>query len=94
MQYYFEMISQVLWGPFTLTVIILLGGYLLIKSKAKYVINAPLAVIASFRKGEDNNISPYMSLSNALAATMGTGNIVGVAAAVAAGGPELFFGCR
>jgi AGCS family alanine or glycine:cation symporter len=39
------------------------------------------------RKGEGNGLSSYGALCTALAATIGTGNIVGVATAVSAGGP-------
>ena len=38
----------------------------------------------------DRTISQFQSLCTALAATVGTGNIVGVAGAIAVGGPRLF----
>ena len=41
----------------------------------------------------DKSISQFQSLCTALAATVGTGNIVGVAGAIAAGGPGAVFGC-
>ena len=40
---------------------------------------------------EDRSISQFQSLCTALAATIGTGNIAGVAAAIAAGGPGSIF---
>ena len=40
---------------------------------------------------EDRSISQFQSLCTALAATIGTGNIAGVAAAIAAGGPGAIF---
>lgn len=42
-------------------------------------------------KGAAGDVSPFAALSTALAATIGTGNIVGVATAVAAGGPGAVF---
>ena len=42
-------------------------------------------------KGATGEISPFSALTTALAATLGTGNIVGVATAVAAGGPGAVF---
>lgn len=44
-----------------------------------------------FRKNTGRGISPYGALCTALAATIGTGNIVGVATAVTAGGPGALF---
>ena len=41
--------------------------------------------------GSDGDVSPFSSLMTALASTIGTGNIVGVASAVAAGGPGAVF---
>lgn len=47
-------------------------------------------------KGEErarNEISPYSALATALAATIGTGNIVGISTAIAVGGPGAIFWC-
>ncbi|MBE6984726.1 MAG: sodium:alanine symporter family protein [Ruminococcaceae bacterium] len=44
-----------------------------------------------FSSGQDSGISPYAALCTALAATIGTGNIVGVATALALGGPGALF---
>jgi len=90
MQRLFERAAEALWGPFTLVMILFFGGYLLIKSRAKFIIKAPISVAKSLSV-KNNEISPFMSLSNALAATMGTGNIVGVAAAISSGGPGALF---
>ena len=42
---------------------------------------------------KEGEISHYEALSTAIAATVGMGNISGVAVAITAGGPELFSGC-
>lgn len=42
---------------------------------------------------EGNNISPFSALATTLAATLGTGNIIGVSTAVALGGPGAIFWC-
>ena len=91
MQNLFERAAEALWGPFSFMIIILFGGYLFVKSKAKFIIKAPISLLKCFENKKDNDITPFMALSNALAATMGTGNIVGVAAALAAGGPGALF---
>ena len=49
------------------------------------------ALKAIFSKQEGEGISPYAALCTALAATIGTGNIVGVATALCAGGPGALF---
>lgn len=41
----------------------------------------------------DNNLSPFSALATTLAATLGTGNIIGVSTAVALGGPGAIFWC-
>lgn len=79
------------WGPFTMAVIMLFGGWMTLKSKGMFIIKAPLAVKKSLSSNHKGEITPFMSLSNALAATMGTGNIVGVATALSAGGPGALF---
>lgn len=52
--------------------------------------------VAGQKQGEQraqNEVSPYSALATALAATIGTGNIVGVATAIAIGGPGAIFWC-
>lgn len=44
-------------------------------------------------EGETGNVSPYSALATALAATIGTGNIIGMSTAIAAGGPGAVFWC-
>ena len=52
---------------------------------------------AGSRKGEkagrEGNVSPFSALATSLAATIGTGNIVGISTAVAIGGPGAVFWC-
>ena len=45
------------------------------------------------KKGKGMNVSPYSALATALAATIGTGNIVGISTAIAIGGPGAVFWC-
>ena len=86
-----ERMSDMAWGPFPLLVLVLFGGWLTAESRAAYIIKAPFAVKRLFSKEHKGEITPFMTLSNALAATMGTGNIVGVATAVSAGGAGALF---
>lgn len=87
MQAFFERMALAMWGPFTMAAIIIIGLFLAVKTRFYYILNAPKALFKLLRKRDSKSkISPFMALSNALGATMGTGNIVGVATAVAAGG--------
>lgn len=53
------------------------------------------AIRLSFRQTDESghNLSPFSALSTTLAATLGTGNIIGVSTAVALGGPGAVFWC-
>lgn len=55
----------------------------------------PLGIRLSFSKKEsqEEGISPFSALATSLAATIGTGNIVGISAAIAIGGPGAVFWC-
>ena len=89
-------ISGFVWGPFLLVPLLLLTGLYLtivlrglqfrILGRALY-----LALITRKEATEEGDISHYQALMTALAATIGTGNIVGVATAIAAGGPGALF---
>ena len=89
-------ISGFVWGPFLLVPLLLLTGLYLtivlrglqfrILGRALY-----LALITRKEDTEEGDISHYQALMTALAATIGTGNIVGVATAIAAGGPGALF---
>lgn len=87
-----ERFAGALWGPFTMALILGLGGYLTVKTRFFSLRSIPQAFknivgdIGINRK-EKRDVSAFMAMSTALGATMGTGNIVGVATAVVAGGP-------
>jgi AGCS family alanine or glycine:cation symporter len=88
--------SGFVWGPYLLIPLLLLTGlYLTLRLRgiqfkrlwpALY-----LALIVRHEKDADGDISHFQALMTALAATVGTGNIVGVATAIAAGGPGALF---
>lgn len=87
-----ERAAGALWGPFTMIIILALGGYLTVKTRFFSLRSMPQAfknIIGDigFKRQEKHDVSAFMAMSTALGATMGTGNIVGVATAVVAGGP-------
>ena len=80
--------SDLVWGPPLL--ILLFGTHLFLTVRLKFIQRyLPQAIKLSFsrEKEGDGDITQFGALTTALAATIGTGNIVGVATAVAAGGP-------
>jgi AGCS family alanine or glycine:cation symporter len=80
--------SDLVWGPPLL--ILLFGTHLFLTFRLRFIQRyLPQAIRLSFsrEKEGDGDVSQFGALTTALAATIGTGNIVGVATAVAAGGP-------
>ena len=91
-----ESISDFVWGPFLLIPLLLLTGlFLTIRLKGiqfrKLWSSLYYALIVRNEKGAEGDISHFQALMTALAATVGTGNIVGVATAIATGGPGALF---
>ncbi|BBY44855.1 alanine/glycine:cation symporter family protein [Mycolicibacterium celeriflavum] len=88
--------SSFIWGPWLLIPLLLLTGlYLTVLLRGIQVRRFRLAFWLAFvrRKdpGAEGDISHYQALSTALAATVGVGNIAGVATAIALGGPGAVF---
>lgn len=87
-----QRIDDVVWGPVMLLLLVGTGIFLTIKTKAlcwrnlPYALKSVLSKEARQKKG-DGDVSPFSALTTALAATIGTGNIVGVATAMVSGGP-------
>ncbi|SHH00920.1 alanine/glycine:cation symporter family protein [Tepidibacter thalassicus] len=91
----FSKIDSFIWGPPLLVLLVGTGIYLTLKLGILQIFKLPLALKYLFKKDEDNNgdgdVSSFAALCTALAATIGTGNIVGVATAIKAGGPGALF---
>ena len=88
-------ISNVVWGPFILMPLLLgTGLYLTIRLGGIQFRTLGRATRHAFidKSGDgEGDISNYQALTTALAATVGTGNIVGVATALSIGGPGSLF---
>ena len=84
-------INELLWGPGTLTLVLGTGLFLTIRTRFLPWRNLGFALRSALgreaRQGDGTGVSPFSSLTTALAATIGTGNIVGVSTALVAGGP-------
>ena len=82
-------VNDFVWGPIMLAFLVGTGVFLTIRLKFLPWRNLGYAIrmIMQQRSGEKGDISPFQSLMTALSATVGTGNIVGVATALVLGGP-------
>ena len=86
-------LSSIVWGPPMLVLLVGTGIYLTILLKGMQFWSLPHAMKLIFHKEPDakGEISHFAALMTALAATVGIGNIVGVAAAISLGGPGAVF---
>jgi len=87
-------LSSWIWGPVMLALLVGVGIYLTIGLRALPWRNTPQAfrlLWQSRKSKEAGEISPFQALMTALSATVGTGNIAGVATAIFLGGPGAIF---
>ncbi len=91
-----ERAGQLIWGPWTAAAVMAAGIWL--SGKAGWVQILGIrkwwsATVGSFfsKRKDTGGISPFQSATAALAGSLGTGNIVGVAVAISAGGPGAIF---
>ena len=87
-------IDDFVWGIPLIVLILSVGIYLTIRLKGLQITKMPMAIrhIRDNEKtGEHGEVSSFGALCTALSATIGTGNIVGVATALVAGGPGALF---
>ena len=92
-----SIVNDFIWGVPAMICIIGVGLYLSIRSGFIQIRKFPYAMKCTigrmFRKKEaaDGALTPFQAVCTALAATVGTGNIAGVAGAIAIGGPGAVF---
>lgn len=91
-----EKLNSLLWGPWTVVFVLLAGafftvsgGFFQIRCFGRWWGETVGQI--SFKKGKKGEVSPFQSATAALAGTLGTGNIIGVAAAMAIGGAGAIF---
>ncbi len=87
-----EYANTLVWGPVLLALVLGVGIYFTLRTggvQVRYIGKAFRCLLQS--EGTHGGISPFAVLCTALAAAIGTGNIVGVATAVAIGGPGALF---
>ena len=91
-------IDGIVWGPPLLILLVGPGIYFTFKLNFIQMFKLPLAIKYLFLNDDDKSdneakgeVSSFAALCTALSATIGTGNIVGVATAIATGGPGALF---
>ncbi len=86
-------IDDFVWGIPLIVLILAAGIFLTCRVKLLQVFHLPKALKFMFKNEEDGvgEVSSFGALCTALSATIGTGNIVGVATAIVAGGPGALF---
>ena len=85
-------IDDFVWGIPTIVLILATGILLTIRLRGVQFTKLGRAFKSMFRKdGGKGEVTPFQALCTALSATIGTGNIVGVATAIAGGGPGALF---
>lgn len=89
-----QAIDDFIWGLPLIILILAVGIFLTIRLRGLQITKLPLAIrhiIANEKDGKEGEVSSFGALCTALSATIGTGNIVGVATALVAGGPGALF---
>ena len=92
-----QVVNDFIWGVPAMICIIGVGLYLSLRTRFLQIRRFPYAMKCTlgriFKKEEasDGAITPFQAVCTALAATVGTGNIAGVAGAIAIGGPGAVF---
>ncbi|MFR4868749.1 MAG: alanine/glycine:cation symporter family protein [Roseburia sp.] len=90
-------VNNFIWGVPAMICIIGVGLYLSIRTnflqirKFPYAMKITLGRMLKKREASDGALTPFQAVCTALAATVGTGNVAGVAGAIAIGGPGAIF---
>ena len=92
-------VDEIIWGPWLIFLLLGTGCYLMIRLRFLPLVNLGAALRTVFGKesrkqqfpSEKAGVSSFAALTTELAATIGTGNIVGVATAMVLGGPGALF---
>ena len=90
-------VNSFIWGVPAMICIIGVGLYLSIRTgfiqirKFPYAIKTTIGRVFKKKEASDGAMTPFQAVCTALAATVGTGNIAGVAGAIAIGGPGAVF---
>ena len=91
MQQTLQLLHEIVWGPWTMLLFLGTGLFFTVKSGGFQIRKLPYWWKKTVGSLGNGSISSFQTSCTALAATIGTGNIVGVATALTAGGPGAVF---
>ena len=97
MELWITKISDALWGPWTAAILVAVGVYFIAGTgfmpfrRWRTIWRGTLGSVMGRRETNGSGVSPFQSLTTALAGTIGTGNLAGVATALTIGGPGAVF---
>ncbi len=92
-------INDIVWGPFMLALLIFVGLFISVKTgflqfkKFGYMMKKTIFGLGSKEqlKKDNSGVSPFQAVATAMAGTIGTGSIAGLATAIVSGGPGAVF---
>ncbi len=90
---FLEKSNQIIWGLPLISLLLSIGVYLTCKLRFIQITHLIRGIQLTFEdeKGSGGEVSSFAALCTALAATIGTGNVVGVTVAICTGGPGALF---
>ena len=93
LNYFIDWLDNKVWGLPLIFLIVAIGIYLTFRLKLLQLVHLPRALkyMVLNEEGGTGEVTSFAALCTALSATIGTGNIVGVATAIVAGGPGALF---
>ncbi len=92
-------VNKIVWGPVMLTLLICAGLFLTVRTgflqftKFGYMLKKTILGVFSRKqhRSDDSGVSPFQAVATAMAGTIGTGSIAGLATAIVSGGPGAVF---
>lgn len=89
-------INGFVWGPYMLALLVGTGIFITFATKFFQITKANVWIKSTFgslgkKEKTDENVTPFQAVTTALASTVGTGNIAGIATAIVLGGPGAVF---
>lgn len=91
MRYLIEHINEYVTAPLVPAVLIICGIYITVRLRVLYITKLRVILRVLLTRKSTHGISPFRTVTVALAGTLGVGNILGVASAITSGGPGAIF---
>ena len=94
-----DRVNSIVWGPIMLALLIGTGLYLSLRmgfpqfSRFRFIMKNTIGTLfnSKHHKKDESGVSPFQAVATAMAGTIGTGSITGIATAITMGGPGAVF---